>query len=283
MRKHWVWIATISAGLSIALFCGYLYTRSPFQKVPTYEQDGQIPRQEPKGAVSPNITGDGNSITISPHGNWTSPSKDPQVRLWHKSHPEEHREPNDEELLEDSLSRLKKGNLAYSTPEKMKMGRTEHVTARIGSPEVSVQALKSDLPSGTDRAVATAATPVSPRMKMELKSADFDITPLSSEEQGVGGDTPTTWEWDIAAKHSGKSRLHLAAVVEVKNLSRDFTSIDRDITVQVDPVDAVSAFVKANWQWIVATLTAIGGAAWKLIKDRKKSEAAAPTAGDANI
>ena len=152
----------------------------------------------------------------------------------------------------------------------MKMGHTERVSARIGSSDVSVDALKSDLPSGQARVVAAAATPVSARMKMELKSADFDITPLSSEEQGVGGDTPTAWEWDIAPKHSGKLRLHLAAVVELKNLSRDFTSIDRDVAVQVDPVDAVTAFMEGNWQWLIATLTAIGGAAWKFLNSRKK-------------
>lgn len=180
--------------------------------------------------------------------------------------------PSDDELIEDSLNQLKKGNLAYSTPEKMKMGHTERVSARIGSSDVSMDALKSDLPSGQARMVASAATPVSARMKMELKSADFDITPLSSEEQGVGGDTPTAWEWDIAPKHSGKLRLHLAAVVELKNLSRDFTSIDRDVAVQVDPVDAVTSFMEGNWQWLIATLTAVGGAAWKFLNSRKKQD-----------
>jgi hypothetical protein len=38
----------------------------------------------------------------------------------------------DDELLEQSLSKLKKGNLAYITPERMKAGSIAHVTARIG-------------------------------------------------------------------------------------------------------------------------------------------------------
>lgn len=189
----------------------------------------------------------------------------------------------DEELLAASMLKLKRGNLAYSTPEKMKTGSTEHVTARIGGSEVSASALIAELPAGKERAVALASTRISPRMKMKLKSADFHITPLSSEEQNVGGEMPTTWEWDIVPKHSGKLRLHLAAVVEIKNLSpRDFTSIDRDITVQVDPVDAVTSFIKANWQWIIATLTAIAGAAWKLINNRKKPVAGPPLAGVAS-
>ncbi|HEU5021643.1 MAG TPA: hypothetical protein VFT60_07120 [Bryobacteraceae bacterium] len=194
----------------------------------------------------------------------------PPSHHYYSARPAEDRPPTDDELLAESLDQLKKGNLAYSTPEKMKMGQTERVTARIGAPEVSLEALKSGLSSATGTSVATAATPISARMKMELKSADFDITPLSSEEQAVGGSIPTAWEWDIAPKHSGTLRLHLAAVVELKNLSRDFTSIDRDVTVRVDPVDAVSSFMTTNWQWIIATLTAIGGAGWKFLKSRKK-------------
>jgi hypothetical protein len=71
---------------------------------------------------------------------------------------------------------------------------------------------------GTKTEIET--TPVSTKMKMTLKGADFDITPLSSEEQIVGGGSPTEWEWDVVPRHAGTLRLHMAAVVELKNLSR---------------------------------------------------------------
>jgi hypothetical protein len=181
--------------------------------------------------------------------------------------------PSDEELLEQSLAKLKKGNLAYSTPEVMKTGHTAHVTARIGSEKVSVQTLESGLPTDQGAKTGTAVTPVSTKMKVALKGADFDITPLSSEEQIVAGDVPTQWEWDIAPKHSGKLRLHLAAIVELNNLSRDFTTVDRDIAVQVDPVDMAEAFGEKNLIWILGALgTAIAGG-WAWWKRRKKPEA----------
>lgn len=181
--------------------------------------------------------------------------------------------PSDEELLEQSLAMLKKGNLAYSTPEKMKSGHTAHVTARIGSGKVSVQTLESGLPTDQGAQTGIAVTPVSTKMKVTLKGADFDITPLSSEEQIVAGDTPTQWEWDVVPKHSGKLRLHLAAIVELNNLSRDFTTVDREITVQVDPVDMAETFAEKNLIWILGTLgTAIVGG-WAWWKRRKKPEA----------
>ncbi len=160
--------------------------------------------------------------------------------------------------------------MAYSTPQSMKMGHTEHVTAKIGGPEISADGLKSGLDNGANRTVSVAATPVTSAMKMTLKSADFDITALSSEEQMVSGDTPTTWAWDILPKHSGELRLHLAAVILVNNLSKDFTTIDRDIAVQVDTAGEITAFVQNNWQWLIATATAVFGAVWKYLHSKKK-------------
>jgi len=108
-------------------------------------------------------------------------------------------------------------------------------------------------------------------MKVTLKSADFEITPLSSEEQIVGGDLPTEWEWDVVPKHAGTLRLHLAAIVELKNLSRDYATVDKDIAVQVDLVDVVSKSAQANAVSILGTLDAGATGMWAWWKRRKKS------------
>jgi hypothetical protein len=185
----------------------------------------------------------------------------------------------DEQTLEAALNALPKGSLAYTTPGKMRTSETAHITARIGSDSVTVQALQS----GMTQKVEIIPLPVSLKMRMVLRGADFEITPVNTEEQFVAGDTPTTWEWDIVPKRSGQLRLHLAAVVLLNNLSRDFTVVDRDISVQVDPVDEVEKFVKKNWQWIIATLTAVFGAMWKFFSDRKKKKRHARVAATDSI
>ncbi len=177
---------------------------------------------------------------------------------------------SDDDLIEQSLARLKKGNLAYNTPQKMKTGQTARVTARIAPGEISLETLESGMPSGAGTTTATAPTPISTRMKMTLKSADFNITQLSSEEQFVGGDTPTEWEWDVVPKHAGTLSLHLAAVVELGNLSRDFTSVDREIAVRVDPIAAVTNFAAANTVWIFTTLGGAIAALWAWWRKRRK-------------
>jgi hypothetical protein len=175
--------------------------------------------------------------------------------------------------LDSALARLKPGNLAYSTPTQMKMAETAHIVAKIASDAVSAEALKAQMPQDAGTKTEMAATAITPKMKMTLAGADFTITPLSSEEQMVVGTVPTTWAWDIVPKHAGKLRLHLAAVIELNGMVKDFTTVDRDIAVQVDAADMVGDFVRGNWQWLIATLTALVGGLWKFFHARKKGAA----------
>lgn len=175
--------------------------------------------------------------------------------------------------LEQAVSHLKVGGLAYSFPEKMKTGQREDVVASIGSDKVPIAVLKKQIPTVEGEEVKTEQTPITPKMKMTLTSADFDITPQSSDEQMVVGNTPTTWRWTIAPKHSGKLHLHLAAIIELEDLKRDFTTVDRDVAVQVDPMDAAEKFVQNNWQWLLSGTggVAVAGTVWKLFKRKKES------------
>jgi hypothetical protein len=183
----------------------------------------------------------------------------------------------DELALDASMQKLQDGKLAYSTPVSMRTGDSATVVARIGGSAVSADAMKAGMPQEPGSTVATATTKVSTKMKMALRSADFDITPLNSEEQAIGGSDPTEWQWTIAPKHSGKLQLHLVATVELKDLQRDFASIDRDIQVQVNEKGAVGAFIEKNWQWLYAT---VGAALLALVRflwaRRKKADGQAP-------
>jgi hypothetical protein len=179
----------------------------------------------------------------------------------------------DQTALEKALAALKTGTLAYNTPERMKVEQTAHIVAKIASEAVSAEALKAQMPQDAGTNTEMASTAITPKMKMTLTGADFTITPLSSEEQMVVGSVPTTWAWDIVPKHSGKLRLHLAAVIELNGMVKDFTTVDRDIAVQVDAADMVGDFVRGNWQWLIATLTALVGGLWKFFHGRKKGAA----------
>jgi hypothetical protein len=109
-------------------------------------------------------------------------------------------------------------------------------------------------------------------MKMTLTSADFEITPQSSDEQIVVGTTPTEWRWTISPKHSGKLQLHLVAIIELEALKQDFKTVDREVDVRVDAVNALETFVGDNWQWLISGRT--GCCRWALESGEAEEELA---------
>jgi hypothetical protein len=177
-----------------------------------------------------------------------------------------------EEKLEAAVSHLRVGGLAYSFPESMKTGQQDDVVASIGSDKVTAAALQAHVAAAEPgQAVNLEQTPITTKMKMTLTSADFAITPQSSEEQMVVGTTPTTWRWTISPKHSGKLHLHLAAIIELENLQQDFTTVDRDVAVQVDPLNAAETFIENNWQWLLSGSggVAVVGTVWGFFRRKK--------------
>ncbi len=179
--------------------------------------------------------------------------------------------PLEEDQAAQEFMNLHKGNIAYNAPDKMKTGESAIITAAIGSDTVSLQNLKAGLPQGPNTTTASLPTLVTTKMKVTLTGPDFTITKLSSEEQVVVGDDPTTWKWSVKPKRSGSLTLHLAAIIEMKAGAKDYKTVDSAITVKVDPLDASEEFMKENWQYLLGSLGGLGAiAGW--LKRKKKSE-----------
>jgi len=160
------------------------------------------------------------------------------------------------EAVFDEMEHLKKGHLAYDTPKKMKVGEHQTVIASVGSEIVSPESLLSTINSKGAASPVITETPVTGTMKLTLTGSDFDIVQKSTLEQIVMGPTPTTWQWDVSPKHSGKLKLHLAAVIRVEGLEQDYTTVDKEIAVDVDNAASIKKFVQDNWQWLVTSLVA---------------------------
>jgi hypothetical protein len=87
----------------------------------------------------------------------------------------------------------------------------------------------------------------------------------------VVGTTPTEWRWTISPKHSGKLQLHLAAIIELEDLKQDFKTVDREMDVRVDAVNALETFVGNNWQWLISGTggLAVEGGLWNRVRRKK--------------
>ena len=174
--------------------------------------------------------------------------------------------------LKEALKLLQPGRLAYSIPPEMKTGHTEIVMARIGSADIPINALTLGMSQQQGAVLGLENTKVSLHMMMALKGDDFTISPQSTSDQLVGGDEPTTWQWQVMPKHRGTLHLHLSATVMLGTLKQDYTTVDKDIAVTVDGVDAVQKFCQNNWKWILSTLGAIVVFLVKLTKPPDKGE-----------
>lgn len=180
-------------------------------------------------------------------------------------------------MVQAEFSRLAAGRILYNPPEEMTEGERERVEVRI------TQNMTASLTEGLKGSGAPRIEqiPVASFMKVRLTSDSFDITPVSSEEQIVAGDTYTQWAWDVVPQRSGTHALILVVTARVKlagfsDEQRDLDIIERTINVRVNPVYSVQSFISNNRDWLFPTvlvplIMALGGWVWKNYSKRKNS------------
>jgi hypothetical protein len=163
----------------------------------------------------------------------------------------------EDNLMEEAFQELREGKLILNAPKKMQTAHTSKVSVNIlsGSKPDTAAMQRFLKRGGTTTEIESLK--ISTKMKMTLVSADFEVTPLNHEEQSVGGSSGTNWEWTIFPKRAGVLHLHLTATVEVGDLSKDFTSEDRDVEVTVDKVDWIEGVLKSNLAVVWSILTAV--------------------------
>lgn len=174
---------------------------------------------------------------------------------------------------DDAVSRavraaVRPGLLAFNPPAEMIQGRKERVEVGIArSPELE-SALAAGLRGRGELQFVGVAT--SSFMGVELKGASFEICPYSPFEQLVA---PTArWEFDVRPYRAGLQTLTLCVCLRVDPVNPAMTTggriavpvLEREIRIRVDVAYGSRRFLVNNWQWLIATAVALGGAlaAW---------------------
>ncbi len=188
-------------------------------------------------------------------GSATQPSTSPPGHSIARRHKREHGAALAEkpDPLQTELKKLEAGKIGYFVPDTMKAWQYTRVRASVGKGQVSDATIQQQTGGGTIEPVQ-----VSPKMKVTLEGPDFEIKPLSPDEQLVDDSTPTTWEWDVRSNTAGKHPLRLAAVVVLGDSEKEFRVLERDIIVQVSTTDAITHFLSTNWQWLAGFLVSSG-------------------------
>lgn len=178
-------------------------------------------------------------------------------------------------VVEAEFDRLATGRVLYNPPEEMTVGQRERVEVRITR---SMTVTMDEELQGRG-APQVEQIPVTTFMKAHLVGDSFRVTPLSSEEQIVLGDTFTQWSWDVVPLAAGEQALSIVVTARVKiegfpDEQRDLQVIERRVLVHVNPSYSIQAFLEKHGEWVFAILVpiamGIGGWMWSRLARHKK-------------
>jgi hypothetical protein len=135
--------------------------------------------------------------------------------------------------VESSLARyealaqreLQQGSIVYNPPQQMRLDERTRIEARVT--RHSDNTFTSNLQG--KGAPLVEQLPVGTKMRGELLSDDFTITPLRPEVQLLGAEGFRSWVWEIEPSKTGDLTLTLVLSVVYDTDILDFKSFDRNI------------------------------------------------------
>jgi hypothetical protein len=160
------------------------------------------------------------------------------------------------EIVEDELKKLAPGQILFNPPKKMRVGVRERVEVRIS------KNITEDLSTGLRGRGEPQIENISVNtfMKVHLTGDNFDIKPLSEEEQVVFDEGFTQWEYDVIPNKSGNQILQLIVTVRIKIPGGEekitYPVFERDIDVKVNIIYFITHL---DWKWIIGSVIAIIG------------------------
>lgn len=176
--------------------------------------------------------------------------------------------PPDFATTDQILDNLEVGNIAYNVPDSMNLENTA-IIKLVLSLKKSVAELVQMIEPQAEGKREGGPVKVYSLMVAHLTSADFEVTPIISEEQLLSAQNVNEWKWEIKPKKVGQLKLHLTLNVIINNHQKEITTYTRTINVEVTWKQRTSWFFSNNWQWLCATIIfPLAGYFWWLWKKR---------------
>jgi hypothetical protein len=137
--------------------------------------------------------------------------------------------------LDLQLKKLVQGNIAFNNPEKMQVGETEQIEAKLAV-AIPADKLMGLLTAAGKRESASLEVP--DHMQATLTGgAAFDVSPAGPQSQWISKDAPTEWHWLVTPKLTGPQYLTLTvdAIITINGDkdTRNITTLTRPIEVDV--------------------------------------------------
>jgi hypothetical protein len=149
------------------------------------------------------------------------------------------------DVIDNVLDNFRLGKILFNPPEEMTVNEKERIVVRIT--EDIEEDLTTDL-KGRGGPV-TQEIKVWSHMRATIYGANFDIEPLSTDDQTLGSKGFTQWEWDVTPTKRGVHVLRLSTSVVIKDGNgneigeKEYPVLEKEIHVKVKPVAFVLGMV----------------------------------------
>jgi hypothetical protein len=175
------------------------------------------------------------------------------------------------------LQRLEPGVILFDPPSKMTVGTREQVMVRLAK---SVTAELLHRVTDYSRTKLDTIPKIGLTMRVQLKgeASDFEIYPISHEEQLVSDSGVTEWVWNVTPTTSGPHKLIILVTIVLGDKQKDYPAYQKEVLVSVNPLYSATHFVRANWQALTSIIIGSGVIgtilAWR--KTRKQNQPPPP-------
>lgn len=153
------------------------------------------------------------------------------------------------------LAQLNWANVVFSAPANMTLQQTYEVTFLMSVAE-SVAELKNRL--AADSNVRSDTIRVSDIMDVNLVGPNFEITPITPQQQPVSGISSNEWRWEVSPKRTGQVKLYLTVnailTIDGQGNNKVLRTFTKNIDVDVSPQQHVANFITTHWQWLFTAI-----------------------------
>jgi Divergent InlB B-repeat domain len=161
----------------------------------------------------------------------------------------------------EAVKNLPVATVAFNTPTRLHRTETATIKLLLSPATISIGELEKRVNEAGQK--SGAHVKYSRVMEAKLASEDFEVTPLSPEQQFVAAGQDTEWLWQIKPKRTGELHLYLTlnAIIDVRDQTGAYKvkTFSRTLTINVSLATHVGDFVKGNWQWLwTAVLVPVG-------------------------
>jgi prepilin-type N-terminal cleavage/methylation domain-containing protein len=176
-------------------------------------------------------------------------------------------------LVDEEFKKLSNGYILYNPPNIMTVGKEERIEVRIT--RTFTNELETKLKGRGKPIIENIKVNTFMKCVLLNDKKNFEIIPISHEEQLVSGLGFTEWAWKVTPLESGTPSLLLRVTVtlfipSIGEQVRDYPVFERQIKVLANPKQQIEMFIKKYWQYIITTLLTIIGIISGVIISRRR-------------